>query len=96
MIIIKNSNIYYFHFMNEVPVMTGNICWYRNYRKHKFLQYLTYSIVNGNPLLNEQNLSEKQTKWLLVFLLFKRCYASISKKKKTYFYPYLFNVMVRS
>ena len=49
--------------MNEIPVMTGNICWYRNYRKHKqLLLYLQYSIVSGNPLLNEENLSEKQIK----------------------------------
>ena len=41
----------------------GKIWWYRNYRKHKqLLLYLQYSIVSGNPLLNEENLSEKQIK----------------------------------
>ena len=66
--------------MNEIPVMAGNIWWHGNYRKHKLLPYLQYSIVSGNPLLNEQNLSEKQTKWFSVFFPFKRYYACTSKK----------------
>ena len=67
--------------------MTGNICWNHNYKKHKQLLLSSeHSIVSGNPLLNELNLSEKQAKWFSLFLPFKRCYACTSTKI-TNFYP---------
>ena len=66
--------------------MTGNICWDHNYKKHKQLLLSSeHSIVSGNPLLNELNLSEKQAKWFSLFLPFKRCYACTSTKIN--FYP---------
>ena len=67
--------------------MTGNICWNHNYKKHKqLLLSLQHYIVSGNTLINEINLSEKQTKWFSLFLSFKRCYACTSTKI-TNFYP---------
>ena len=43
--------------MNKVPVMTGNICWYHNYGKHKqLLLKLQYSVISGNHQNEEKSI----------------------------------------